>query len=286
VRNALAFMLAARLDGKSGALKAGHYRFSGELSLEKVIGRLREGPNDTDADRVKVTIPEGYTLEQIASLLEDKGVVEKADFLQWTTHPDKVSGISADFPLPKRSLEGYLFPDTYELPPHSAPLQVVNSMLMNFSKRFYRPYQQDIETKSGGLADIVNKASLIEREARAEEDRPRIAGVIENRLQAGMKLQLDATVLYGRAHKSRVMDGDLKVESPYNTYLYAGLPPGPIANPGMNCLLAALHPERNTYLYYVARPNGRHIFTRTFPEHEAAVKQARAEWKQQGGAHE
>lgn len=282
VRNALAFALSAHLNGKGGALKAGHYRFIGELPLEKVIDRLQAGPNDTDADLVKVTIPEGYTLEQIAALLEQKGIVEKTAFLQGTTHPDTLSGLTAEFPLPKGSLEGYLFPDTYELHPRSAPLQVVNAMLMNFSKRFYRPYQQEIEAQSGGLPDIVTKASLIEREAKVEQDRPRIAGVIDNRLQAGMKLQIDASVLYGRAHKSRVMDSDLKRESPYNTYLYAGLPPGPIANPGMSCLLAALHPERNSYLYYVARPDGTHLFTRTFSEHEAAVKQARAEWKQQG----
>ena len=92
-----------------------------------------------------------------------------------------------------------------------------------------------------------------------------------------MRLQVDATVLYGKAHKSRIMDADLKQESPYNTYLHAGLPPGPIANPGMSSLLAALHPEKNTYLYYVARPTGAHIFTHTFAEHQAAIKQARAE---------
>ena len=127
------------------------------------------------------------------------------------------------------------------------------------------------------------KASLIEREARADSDRARIAGVIDNRLQKKIKLQIDAAVLYGREHKTRILDADLKRDSPYNTYLHPGLPIGPIACPGMNSLLAALHPEHNDYLYYVARPTGYHIFTRTFAEHEAAVKQARAEWSARGG---
>jgi UPF0755 protein len=280
VRSAYAFALTAKLDGKASALKAGHYKFSGELGLDQVIERLAEGPNDLVADKTRVTIPEGFTIKQIDSLLAEKGVMGAGQFQKFVTDPAWISGLTTDFPLPPScaSLEGYLFPDTYGFLPHSSPTQIVNEMLLNFGRRFYRPYQNDIEASHGGLAPLVIKASLIEREAREEADRPRIAGVMENRLKKGMKLQIDATVLYGREHKSRIMNGDLKRPSPYNTYLHAGLPVGPIANPGISSLLAALHPENNDYLYYVARPTGFHIFTTSFSEHEAAVKRARAEW--------
>jgi len=279
VRNAYAFAMTAKVDGKASELKAGHYRFSGELALDRVIDRLVEGPNDLDADRTRVTIPEGFTIAQIDRLFAEKGVMDAGQFQKFATDPTAIAGLNTDFTLPRASLEGYLFPDTYGFLPHSSPTQIVEQMLVNFGRRFYRPYQSEIDTAPGGLAALVIKASLIEREAREEADRPRIAGVLENRLRKHTKLQIDATVLYGIEHKSRIMDKDLKRKSPYNTYLHAGLPPGPIANPGISSLLAALHPEKNDYLFYVARPSGFHIFTRTFAEHEAAVRQARDEWK-------
>lgn len=281
VRSAYAFAITAKLGGKASSLKAGHYKFGGDLGLDQVIDRLTEGPNDLAANRTRVTIPEGFTVDQIGELLADKGVMDTGQFQKFVTDPSAISGLTVDFPLPDSctSLEGYLFPDTYAFLPHSSPTQIVNEMLVNFSKRFYRPYQREIDAAPGGLAALVNKASLIEREAREEADRPRIAGVLNNRLKKGMKLQIDATVLYLREHKTRIMDVDLKRDSPYNTYLHTGLPAGPIANPGISSLLAALHPENNDYLYYVARPSGFHIFTDTFAEHEAAVKRAREEWK-------
>ena len=151
-------------------------------------------------------------------------------------------------------------------------------MVLNFSRRFSRPYQHQIAARGSSLHKIVTIASLIEREAKTQEDRPRIAGVLENRLKKGMKLEIDATVLYALGHhKHRVFFKDLLVDSPYNTYRHAGLPPGPIASPGARSLEAALAPEKNDYYYYVARPNGSHYFTRTGKEHEAAVRQARSE---------
>ena len=158
--------------------------------MEQVIDRLAEGPNDLEADRTRVTIPEGFTVEQIGKLLAEKGVMDAGQFQKFVTDPSAISGLTADFPLPSpcTSLEGYLFPDTYGFLPHSSPTQIVKEMLLNFGKRFYRPYQQEIDAAPGGLAPIVNKASLIEREAREEADRPRIAGVLDNRLKKGMKL--------------------------------------------------------------------------------------------------
>ncbi|HLK56838.1 MAG TPA: endolytic transglycosylase MltG, partial [Chthonomonadaceae bacterium] len=242
IRSGLAFALTARFSGKS--LKAGHYKLSSDMTLDQILARMEAGPNDSASDTIRVTIPEGYTLKQIADRLDSKGVTDGREFLRLATSHDGIAQLQADFPLPAETLEGYLFPDTYEFPPHTSPAQVLDAFLMNFSKRFARPYQQEIGRK--GLPTLVIEASLIEREAKKPEDRPRIAGVLDNRLQKGMKLEIDATVLYALGHhKSRVTYQDLKVESPYNTYLHPGLPPGAIANPGLSSLLAALNPERS-----------------------------------------
>ncbi len=277
IHSAYVFVIRARLDGKGSALKSGQYKFSGDVTLEAVIDRLAAGPNDSAQDRTRVTIPEGFTLEQIGRVLEQRKILTSAEFMKYVSDPAVYTAIPVEFPLPGHTLEGYLFPDTYSFVPHTTPAQVVTEMLLNFGKRFYRPYQHEIDSAPGGLHDIVVKASLIEREARVAADRPRIAGVINNRLQRKMKLQIDATVLYGIPHKSRVVDADLKRASPYNTYIHEGLPPGAIACPGASSLEAALHPEKSEFLYYVARPNGEHIFSATFEEHQRAIRKARAE---------
>ena len=279
VRSRYAFAAAARLSGKANELKAGNYKFSGTLSIDKIIERLAQGPNDSAADRLHVTIPEGYTVDQIAKSLDARGIVNGREFLEFVTNPTAYEVLPTDFALPKHSLEGYLFPDTYDFLPHQQPMQVAAAMLNNFSRRFYRPNKAAIDVAPGGLEAVVIKASLVEKEARIDPDRPRIAGVIENRLAKKMKLQIDATVLYGRSHKTRIMDGDLKRESPYNTYLHDGLPVGAIGCPGLPSLNAALNPQSNAFFYYVARPTGAHIFSATFAEHQKAIEEARAEEK-------
>lgn len=280
VRSALAFNVYARWRGQSGHIKAGRYVLSGDMTLGQILRELLVGPGASTAERVRVTIPEGYTLKQIADTLQAAGVTDGGALLQQATDRDAIAEMHADFPLPKNSIEGYLFPDTYFFAPHTAPGAVLDRMLADFGARFARPYAGGLDESGRSLADIVTIASLIEREAKAPADRPRIAGVIANRLNRGMKLGIDASVLYaiGR-HKDRVTFKDVAVDSPYNTYRHTGLPPGPIANPGLSSLLAALRPEKSDYLYYVARPDGSHIFTRTVAEHEAAKREVRAEWQ-------
>lgn len=281
VRSALAFRWYARWRGKRDKLKAGRYELSGDMTLAEILAELQIGGLD---DRLRLTIPEGYTLKQIAAVLEAKGITNADALRKAATDPARIAALGADFPLPKKTLEGYLFPDTYAFRPRTAPEQVLEAMLMNFSRRFVRPYQHEIASRGRDLHEIVTEASLIEREAKAPQDRARIAGVLENRLKRGMKLDIDATVLYALGyHKERVLYKDLEVKSPYNTYRHKGLPPGPIANPGMDALQAALSPERSDYLYYVARPDGSHIFTRSLAEHEVARRQARSEWRQEEG---
>jgi UPF0755 protein len=278
IRSAWAFRWTARSRGNSTKLKAGRYRFSGGLSLAQILQRLEVGPEALSDGRIRVTIPEGFTLRQIAAALNKSGATDGKAFLAEATHPRSIARLRADFPLPNATLEGYLFPDTYYFDRKSSPAQVIESMMTNFMQRFVRPYQQEIRASGRSLHSLVTEASLIEREARVPEDRARIAGVIDNRLKKGMRLQIDATVLYALGeHKSRVLYKDLEIDSPYNTYRHVGLPPGPIASPGLASLEAVLRPEKNAYLYYVARPTGDHIFTRTRAEHEAAIRKARAE---------
>jgi UPF0755 protein len=284
IRSAWAYDLYLRWRHRGDRFRAGRYTLSPNMTLAQITSDLENG--GTRDDRIQVTIPEGYTLAQIASTLEEKGVTGADGFLKLAHDPGAFSGLPLEFKLPRHTLEGYLFPDTYPFDPATPPETVIRTMLLNFSTRFFRPYQSDIGTGGRGLHAIVTMASLIEREARVPVDRARIAGVLDNRLKRGIRLDVDATVLYALGHhKDRVLYSDLKVNSPYNTYRHKGLPPGPIANPGLASLLAALHPEKNGYFYYVARPNGAHIFTSTIQEHEAAKRQARAEReKASGGA--
>ncbi len=278
VRSGLVFDLYTRWRKEDSTLKPGRYTLSPTMTPAQIIRQLKLGPGHSPDDIVHVPVPEGFTLRQIAARLEKLGVTDGTEFLQLGMNADPGTNWGYDFPRPKGPLEGYLYPDTYEFLPNTPAEKVLDTMVLNFSRRFFRPYHQQIVARGSTLHQIVTIASLIEREAKTQEDRPRIAGVLENRLNKGMKLEIDATVLYALGHhKQRVYFKDLLVDSPYNTYRHAGLPPGPIASPGAQSLQAALAPEKNDFFYYVARPNGSHYFTRTRQEHEAAVKQARSE---------
>ncbi len=274
VRSAALFLLYAYWKGDAGRFKPGIYWLSPNMSASQISDRLQRGTGDPDD--ITVTIPEGFTLSQIAQTLKEKGVIRDSEaFLRVTR--GAAAPLSAPFPVPKSGLEGYLFPETYRFQPESAPEKVAQTMLDTFTREFYEPRLAEIRRSPHSLHQIVTIAAMIEREAVVSQDRARIAGVIENRLKRGMRLQIDATVLYalGR-HKDRVLYRDLEVDSPYNTYRRAGLPPGPIASPGKPSLEAALRPEKHDYLFYVARPDGSHLFTRTQAEHEKAVRQMRA----------
>lgn len=282
IRSAFAFQAYVRWHGAGNRLRAGRYMLSGSMSLAQILLTLEQGPGRS-GDRLRVTVPEGFTLVQIAEALEAKGICDAAAFQEFASKPSAWTGWDLGFTLPKTTLEGYLFPDTYDFLPHTPPDEIAKEMLLNFSRRFARPKEQEVAASGHSLHEIVTLASLIEREARVEKDRPRIAGVLENRLKKGMKLEIDAAVIYALGHhKTRVYYKDLQVDSPYNTYRNVGLPPGPIASPGMASLDAAVHPEANTYLYYVAQSNGEHLFAATRPEHEANVRKVRAAQRRGG----
>jgi UPF0755 protein len=267
IRSRLAFRVRARWRGLAGKLQAGEYRLRPAEGVDRLLDRLASG----DVVRYRVTIPEGYTAVQIADLLHRLGLVDRGAFLREVRNAPahRIPEMEGDDPS---SLEGYLFPDTYEFPRGLPARAVVATMVARF-----RDATRDLWAlpRPLGLSphEVVTVASLVEREARHDGERARIAGVLYNRLRRGMPLQVDATVLYalGR-HKDRVLYADLEVPSPYNTYRRPGLPPGPIASPGLRSLRAALQPEQHDFLYYVARPDGTHVFSRTLAEHERAVR--------------
>lgn len=273
IRHAGVFYWYTRWRGDAQRIRAGRYRLSPQMTPSDILDKLVLGKQDLEG---LVTIPEGFTAARIADRLQREGVVaDKAAFLRVVRRPS--GRVRMPFKHPPTGLEGYLFPSSYDFEPKTPPHRVAQVMVNEFVRQFAEPYADEIAKSPHSLHELVTIASLIEREAAVDRDRPLIAGVIENRLRKGMRLQIDATVIYalGR-HVTRVLYKHLETPSPYNTYLHAGLPPGPIASPGLPSLLAALRPARHDYLFYVAGPDGAHIFTRTLEEHNKAVARMRA----------
>ena len=272
IRSSFGFRLLARVTGKTSQLKPGAYEFSVPMTPMQVLDRIAKG----EVSARWVTFPEGFTVRQIADRLAADGLANKEKFLELALYQG--SSFRTSFDHPGNSLEGFLFPDTYLIPSRAPEDVIIRDMLKCFERKVAVPYSTDIARSGWTLRDIVTLASLIEREARAPKDRPLISSVLRNRLGKGMRLECDATVLYALGeHKDRVLYRDLEIDSPYNTYLNAGLPPGPIASPGLSCIDAALHPARSDCLFYVARPDGSHIFTRTLEEHNRARQAVRRE---------
>lgn len=269
IRGETAFRVGLRQWGLSGELKAGYYRLSPAMSAEEIARCLAEGRIATE----KVTIPEGFTVAQIADRVEESGLCSAEQLLS----PAVARKVRERNPFINNDrLEGYLFPDTYVIEYGSSPEAVIQQMVGDFHQRVVVGMKDEIEASKHSLADVVTVASMIEREARVEKDRPLIASVIYNRLKKGIRLQIDATVIYALGeHRERLTYGDLKTDSPLNTYRHKGLPPHAICNPGEASLRAALKPAKTDYLFYVAKPDGSHIFTRTYDEHKRAIRSIR-----------
>ena len=253
VPHALAFAIRARLDGRGSKFRAGTYTLRVNEPYDKLAGALVAG---VAARTIKITIPEGYTLAQTAALLRAKVPgFSAAQYLDLTQRHPVTVGVAGY----KRgaTLQGLLFPATYEVFPSVTPRRFIALQVAALKANLAEVAMTRAAKANLTPYDVVTIASLIEREARAAGDRARIAAVIWNRLRLGMKLQIDATVLYalGR-HKDALTYHDLKVRSPYNTYLHFGLPPTPIDNPGLASLTAAANPVHATYLYYVGRADG------------------------------
>jgi UPF0755 protein len=279
IRNKEFFIGMATLLGKTGEIKAGEYEFHPRTLPVEVLDSLVKG----QVKRHLVTIPEGYTLSQIGQLLEDLNIVGKGAFLQMASSSAFIPSLGL-FPLLSNqgldssknksglTLEGYLFPDTYHFIKEMAPEEVIRTMVHRFLKVFGPGLIE--RTSHLGMAprDVVILASIIEKESPLPEEKPLISAVFHNRLRIKMPLQSDPTVIYG----IRDFDGNLTKEhllapTPFNTYLFVGLPPTPICNPGKESLWAALHPDSVSYLYFVSKNDGAHHFSENFEEHQRAV---------------
>ncbi|MDD3806769.1 MAG: endolytic transglycosylase MltG [Candidatus Marinimicrobia bacterium] len=259
------FYLSARLKGKTTKLKAGTYKIPGGLTY----GRLVDLLSAAKLLQIRVTIPEGLEFEEIADSLSKHFHFSREDFLAYKDSTDLF-----DFPLPVSSLEGYLFPETYYFYENATPPDIISRMIQQFFVVVNDSLQQEITKNGHTVHEIVTLASIIQGEAMIHEEMPVIASVYYNRLQRGMKLQADPTIQYlVPGPKIRLQTQHLEIDSPYNTYRYPGLPPGPINNPGKDAILAAIYPDTTEYLYFVAQGNGSHVFSRTHQEHLKA-KQA------------
>lgn len=265
IKNAKAFLLNARLSGNLEKFKAGEYIFQASDTAQEIMEALIKGNIVT----VSFTIPEGYTLKQIANTLVGKGIATEEEFWQAVTEGEFDYEFLQDLPKSEHRLEGYLFPDTYSIPRGWPVEKVVNLML----KRFQEIYNQLPPNKSGlNMRDTVILASIVEAESRVAEDRPLIASVFLNRLRINMLLQADATLQYAFAErKGQVLYKDLELDDPYNTYKYGGLTPGPIGSPGKASLEAVCEPADTKYYYFIARKDGsgKHEFSKTLAEHNA-----------------
>ena len=254
--------------------KSGKFELDTSMDYGQIINNLMRVSTYTET--VEVTIPEGYTLDQIAELMENSMVCSKDDLLETAATYEFKHDFLQDIPMEENRLEGFLFPDTYEFYKNEKPVNVLNKMLNNFDSKYSDDLQKAVEETGYSLYEIITIASMVEREAVLASEQSTIAGVIMNRLNDSADfpyLNIDATVQYALGeHKSALTSEDLKVDSPYNTYIYKGLPKGPICNPGMGAILASINPESHNYYYYVASgdESGSHIFSKTLEEHNQA----------------
>jgi UPF0755 protein len=271
VRSAWPLRLACRIYYPGQRFKAGEYFFAAPLPAKEALftifgGRIYLQP---------VTVPEGLTEQEIVDLLKPGDAAGAAAFRQAFRNTAQI----ADLDPRAQDLEGYLFPDTYDLPRRAPASDLVEAMVAGFRRVFDESRRERAAELGLSVREAVTLASLIEEETALPEERPLVSAVFHNRLRIGMRLDCDPTVAYalkreGR-YTGRLLFRDLKLDSPYNTYLHAGLPPGPISNPGASSIEAALHPAPVDFLYFVAKGDGSHRFSRTLGEHLAAVEKFR-----------
>lgn len=265
IANSTTFRIYTYLKGNQGDIQAGEYLLSPSLKPEIILKRLTSG--ETVAHTI--TIPEGFRILEIADLFAAAGLANRNRFIEATQDPELLKKLK----IPTADLEGYLFPDTYQFRRQSGEKEIVRTMINTFEKRLIRPeYIKQAEALGLTFHEVITLASLIEKETGLPNERPLISSVFHNRLKRKMLLQTDPTVIYALAgFDGNIRKKDLSVDSPYNTYLYKGLPPGPIASPGESSVVAALNPAISEALFFVSRKDGSHQFSTNLTDHNKAV---------------
>ena len=269
VRDAWTFRFALYLSAQGRHLKAGEYRFDQAMTPAQVIDKMVRG----DVYQVAVTFPEGLTILEMSKIFESHGLGAAASFVE----ASKDTSLIKDLDREAKDLEGYLFPETYLLARKTDAPKLVQQMVIAFRRTLTPQATENTTTRR-----LVTLASIVEKETAKPEERPLVASVYVNRLRRGMPLQCDPTVIYALTRAGRY-DGnlrrdDLSFDSPYNTYRYPGLPPGPIASPGRASIDAAAHPSDDEYLYFVSRNDGTHVFARTLDEHNRNVQKYQVQY--------
>ena len=263
ISNSTLFTLAVQILGGEGNIKAGEYVLSARFSPYTIFQILNGGKILT----YSITIPEGYNIREIAELLHRKGIINKERFLKLVKDPKLISryGINSS------TLEGYLFPDTYRFSKGLEEERVIDMMVKRFWQKI-TPLLSRVKSSGMSLSEVIILASIVEKETSLSKERPLVASVFLNRLRKGMKLESDPTVIYGlKGFSGDLKKEDLRNPHPYNTYIYKGLPPTPICNPGLSSIKAVLNPSHTEYLFFVSKNDGSHFFSKTLKDHIKAV---------------
>ena len=274
VRDPLTFRIAVWMSGQARDLKAGEYQFDRPMSAMDVVDKLARG----DVYRRAITFREGLTIAEMAAVYEEAGLGRAADFLAAARDPAPIRALDAD----ATDLEGYLFPETYQLRRDTPAAALVAQMVALFDKTFTPALREGARARGLTIREAVTVASLVEKETAVPAERPLVAAVYLNRHRIGMPMQADPTVIFALLRAGRYTGNlrreDLQFDSPYNTYRYPGLPPGPIAAPGRASLEATVAPADVDYLYFVSRNDGSHVFARTLSEHNRNVQEWQVEY--------
>jgi UPF0755 protein len=274
IRDHLTYRVALYMTGDARRLKAGEYRFDRAMSPVDVLDKIARG----DVFVISVTFPEGLAIGEMAAIFEAHGLGPASSFVQAARDVAPIR----DLDPAARDLEGYLFPETYAVPRHTNAGKLVGLMVGRFLHVFTPALRQEADAHHLSVRQAVTLASIVEKETARPDERPIVAAVYSNRLRIGMALQCDPTVIYALQRSGRYTGGlhhdDLAFDSPYNTYRYPGLPPGPIASPGLASLEAAVNPADADFLYFVSRNDGSHEFARTLDEHNRNVQKFQVEY--------
>lgn len=265
IHTKLPLLLLGRFAGVEKTVRPGLYRIAKDASPLDVFDKMRLGKTET----ITLTVPEGYNLEETALAVEKAGLASKEEFLR--SARDQL--FAARLGLNTSTFEGFLFPDTYRIPVGSESEEIIKTMVGRFRKILGPELKKRLSKSGMTTTQLITLASIIEKEARKDFERKLIAAVYLNRLKKGMRLEADPTILYGvRSTGKPIRRSEIRRRTPYNTYVIKGLPPGPIANPGLESIKAALYPADVDYLYFVAKNDGTHHFSKTLREHNKAVR--------------